>query len=47
MPQHSEGDGGRFTESGIPVEVCYGPDDLDKAGFDPATALGEPGPATC
>ncbi len=43
MPQHSEGDGGRFTESGIPVEVCYGPDDLDKAGFDPATALGEPG----
>src|SRR5213592_1393325 len=31
----------RFTESGIPVQVVYGPADL--AGFDPATALGEPG----
>jgi methylmalonyl-CoA mutase N-terminal domain/subunit len=49
MPQHGEGGGDsgrvteRLTESGIPVEVCYGPDDLAKAGFDPATALGEPG----
>src|SRR5512133_1573758 len=36
------GDGDqRHTESGIPVQVVYGPTDL--AGFDPATALGEPG----
>src|SRR4029450_7484101 len=28
-------------ESGIPIQVVYGPADL--AGFDPATALGEPG----
>ena len=36
------GDGDqRFTDSGIPVQVVYGPADL--AGFDPATALGEPG----
>ena len=36
------GDGDqRSTESGIPVEVVYGPADL--AGWDPATALGEPG----
>jgi methylmalonyl-CoA mutase N-terminal domain/subunit len=31
----------RYTESGIPIQVVYGPGDLD--GFDPATALGEPG----
>ena len=31
----------RQTESGIPIEVLYGPEDL--AGFDPAAALGEPG----
>ena len=31
----------RLTESGIPVDVVYGPEHL--AGFDPATALGEPG----
>jgi methylmalonyl-CoA mutase, N-terminal domain len=31
----------RRTESGIPVETVYGPDDL--AGFDPERALGEPG----
>jgi methylmalonyl-CoA mutase N-terminal domain/subunit len=31
----------RFTDSGIPVEVVYGPADL--AGFDPEGALGEPG----
>jgi len=47
MPQQGGGEGGRLTErlteSGIPVEVCYGPDDLAKAGFDPAAALGEPG----
>ena len=36
------GDGDqRSTESGIPIEVLYGPEDL--AGFDPAAALGEPG----
>ena len=36
------GDGDqRYTESGIPVQVTYGPADL--AGFDPGTALGEPG----
>ena len=36
------GDGDqRHTESGIPIQVVYGPADLD--GFDPATALGEPG----
>jgi methylmalonyl-CoA mutase, N-terminal domain len=36
------GDGDqRYTESGIPVQPLYGPEDL--AGFDPATALGEPG----
>src|SRR5512132_4430349 len=36
------GDGDqRFTESGIPVQVVYGPADL--AGFDPGAALGEPG----
>jgi methylmalonyl-CoA mutase N-terminal domain/subunit len=36
------GDGDqRFTESGIPVQVVYGPADL--AGFDPEAALGEPG----
>src|SRR5215211_7483865 len=36
------GDGDqRFTDSAIPVQVVYGPADL--AGFDPATALGEPG----
>ncbi|MDQ1484694.1 MAG: methylmalonyl-CoA mutase, N-terminal domain [Actinomycetota bacterium] len=29
------------TESGLPMEPVYGPDDL--AGFDPAAALGEPG----
>ena len=33
--------GERYSESGIPIEVCYGPDAL--AGFDPAAALGEPG----
>jgi methylmalonyl-CoA mutase, N-terminal domain len=31
----------RLTESGIPVEVVYGPEAL--AGFDPAARLGEPG----
>jgi methylmalonyl-CoA mutase N-terminal domain/subunit len=31
----------RRTESGIPVEILYGPEDL--AGFDPERALGEPG----
>jgi methylmalonyl-CoA mutase, N-terminal domain len=31
----------RLTDSGIPVETVYRPDDL--AGFDPASALGEPG----
>src|SRR6186997_3310175 len=31
----------RFTDSGIPVEVVYGPADL--ADFDPESALGEPG----
>jgi methylmalonyl-CoA mutase N-terminal domain/subunit len=31
----------RLTESGIPVETVYRADDL--AGFDPASALGEPG----
>src|SRR6266508_4065865 len=31
----------RSTESGIPVEVVYGPEHL--AGFDPERALGEPG----
>ena len=31
----------RLTESGIPVETVYGADDL--AGFDPASALGNPG----
>jgi len=31
----------RHTESGIPVETVYRADDL--AGFDPASALGEPG----
>src|SRR5919202_847368 len=36
----SDGDQ-RLTESGIPVQVVYGPADLE--GFDPATALGEPG----
>jgi methylmalonyl-CoA mutase, N-terminal domain len=35
------GEDQRRTESGIPVEIVYGPDDL--AGFDPASALGEPG----
>jgi methylmalonyl-CoA mutase N-terminal domain/subunit len=36
------GDGDqRYTESGIPIQVLYGPADLD--GFDPAAALGEPG----
>jgi hypothetical protein len=35
------GDGDqRFTDSGIPVQVVYGPADL--AGFDPEAALGEP-----
>jgi methylmalonyl-CoA mutase N-terminal domain/subunit len=29
------------TESGLPIEPVYGPDAL--AGFDPASALGEPG----
>ena len=33
----------RRTESGIPLKVCYRPEDLAEAGFDPATALGEPG----
>ncbi len=32
---------GRTSESGLPIESVYGPDDL--AGFDPKTALGEPG----
>jgi methylmalonyl-CoA mutase N-terminal domain/subunit len=32
---------GRLTESGLPIEPVYRPDDL--AGFDPTTALGEPG----
>ncbi len=31
----------RKTESGLPVQPVYGPDAL--AGWDPATALGEPG----
>jgi methylmalonyl-CoA mutase N-terminal domain/subunit len=31
----------RVTESGIPIKVVYGPDDL--AGFDPARDVGEPG----
>ena len=31
----------RYTESGIPIQVVYGPADLD--GFDPEAALGEPG----
>jgi methylmalonyl-CoA mutase, N-terminal domain len=31
----------RRTESGTPFQPVYGPEDL--AGFDPATALGEPG----
>ena len=31
----------RYTDSGIPVQVVYGPADL--AGFDPEAALGEPG----
>src|SRR5919107_809627 len=36
------GDGDqRHTESGIPIQVVYGPADLD--GFDPGAALGEPG----
>src|SRR5687768_2590339 len=36
------GDGDqRYTDSGIPVQVSYGPADL--AGFDSETALGEPG----
>src|SRR5919107_6418022 len=36
------GDGDqRHTESGIPIQVVYGPADLE--GFDPAAALGEPG----
>ncbi|HEV8372425.1 MAG TPA: methylmalonyl-CoA mutase family protein [Actinomycetota bacterium] len=39
-PEDSEGVP-RSTESGIPVEVVYGPEALD--GFDPAVALGEPG----
>lgn len=34
-------DGERRTESGIPVETLYGPEDLP--GFDPERALGEPG----
>lgn len=29
------------TESGLPIKAVYGPEDLD--GFDPATALAEPG----
>ena len=40
MPDHRDG---RRTESGIEVEPCYGPGDLDSAGFDPAEQLGEPG----
>ncbi|HEV2872473.1 MAG TPA: methylmalonyl-CoA mutase family protein, partial [Actinomycetota bacterium] len=36
------GDGDRrHTESGIPIQVVYGPADLE--GFDPGAALGEPG----
>ncbi|MCD9873514.1 acyl-CoA mutase large subunit family protein [Streptomyces guryensis] len=31
----------RFTESGLPIEPVYGPEDL--AGWDPAEKLGEPG----
>ncbi|HET7900246.1 MAG TPA: methylmalonyl-CoA mutase family protein, partial [Candidatus Nanopelagicales bacterium] len=31
----------RSTESGLPFEPVYGPESLE--GFDPATALGEPG----
>ena len=31
----------RHTESGLPFEPVYGPAALD--GWDPATALGEPG----
>ncbi len=31
----------RTSESGLPIKAVYGPEDL--AGFDPATALGEPG----
>jgi methylmalonyl-CoA mutase N-terminal domain/subunit len=31
----------RYTESGIPIQVVYGPADLDS--FDPQAALGEPG----
>src|SRR5690606_609636 len=29
------------TQSGLPMKAVYGPDDL--AGFDPGSALGEPG----
>ena len=36
-PEDPEG-APRSTESGIPVEVVYGPEALD--GFDPAAALG-------
>jgi len=31
----------RYTESGIPIQVVYGPADLES--FDPQAALGEPG----
>ncbi|MGZ4615671.1 MAG: methylmalonyl-CoA mutase family protein, partial [Actinomycetes bacterium] len=31
----------RKSESGLPIKPVYGAEDL--AGFDPATALGEPG----
>jgi methylmalonyl-CoA mutase N-terminal domain/subunit len=31
----------RCTDSGIPIKVVYGPEDI--AGFDPEQALGEPG----
>ena len=31
----------RLSESGVPIEPVYGPDDL--AEWDPATKLGEPG----
>ena len=32
-----------ILSSGIHVKECYGPEDLDAVGFDPATDLGEPG----
>jgi len=39
--EHADVAGSRSTESGTPFEPVYAADDL--AGFDPATALGEPG----